>query len=525
MSKVPEPPAGTQHGQATSVDTGSTNRRPHLQPTAVVPPPSPGPPAGNPISPPAADNHSTIGQIAGTEGWRRGAGQRSWADLFSTNRLFTKETELQYELQKEGRVELGEQDVDPIHTAMGACLVGRFVGNFPGWRAINAMVDRWKVKCDIQMHCTMWLVFQFHDVVDCDQILQGGPYMANGSPLYLKPLPSGFLFQQDELQRLPVWMQFLNLPLECWTTRALSKLTSKIGRPLYMDQMTRQRKRISFARVLVETDITKAPPTSIPVTLPSGIEVDLNLHFESNFKFCLSCRRMGHYAPNCEAQTGQQPVNPTPQCPITQPTQSKQKPPPPQQQPGALITTGQTKAQPQFPVPDLCDQSNRSPLCSGGGSPVPRQPDNPQQGLLATPMQERTETADCPALVEPTHGLPAEMAISQASSSTQPAEGLGKEQWIVQTKKKGSKSIKTNPMNYVTALPAMVWTEQPYSVAPCQDSGGGQTSASIMGGHKKTGAPLPRGLGKSQRFREMVTATKGKKKITDTERRMPPQDV
>lgn len=115
------------------------------------------------------------------------------------------------------------------------------------------------------------------------------------------------MFQQEELKRLPVWMQINNMPLECWTTRALSKLTSKVGRPLYMDQMTRQRKRISFARVLVEIDITKAPAMTIPVMLPDGTELDLPLHFESHFKFCLTCRRMGHYISQCEALEGPQP--------------------------------------------------------------------------------------------------------------------------------------------------------------------------------------------------------------------------
>lgn len=59
-------------------------------------------------------------------------------------------------------------------------------------------------------------------------------------------------------------------------------------------------------RVLVKVDITREPPTVIPTTLLGDIEIDLPIHFESKFTFCLTCQCMGHYHPQCDIMVGQQ---------------------------------------------------------------------------------------------------------------------------------------------------------------------------------------------------------------------------
>lgn len=89
-------------------------------------------------------------------------------------------------------------------TAMGDYLIGRFVWRFPGWQAIKTMAKHWNVQYDIQVHKTMWLIFKFQNAEDCDRAMRGGPYVALRCPLYLMPLPIGFFFQREELQRLPI---------------------------------------------------------------------------------------------------------------------------------------------------------------------------------------------------------------------------------------------------------------------------------------------------------------------------------
>lgn len=74
------------------------------------------------------------------------SGKRKWTDLFSSNRLFSHDHALQFISSEEDRVALEEKDVDSIMDTMGNCLVGRFVGRFPEWKAIKAMAKRWNVQ-------------------------------------------------------------------------------------------------------------------------------------------------------------------------------------------------------------------------------------------------------------------------------------------------------------------------------------------------------------------------------------------
>ncbi|KAG6494581.1 hypothetical protein ZIOFF_042341 [Zingiber officinale] len=64
----------------------------------------------------------------------------------------------------------------------------------------------------------------------------------------------------------------------------LSKVASMVGNPLYTDRVTKDKDRISFARVLVEVDVTKPLAKTIPATLPDDRELDLRISFEDALK-------------------------------------------------------------------------------------------------------------------------------------------------------------------------------------------------------------------------------------------------
>lgn len=178
-------------------------------------------------------------------------------------------------------------------------LVGRFIGRFPGWQAVRNMADSWRVPYRIQVHKNQWILFKFDNVQMRDRVLKGGPYAIYGCPLYLKIMPPCFLFKDEEQSKIPIWMQIYGLPLDLWSIKALNKIASYLGKPLYRDQLTKTRGRINYARVLVEVDISKELPSQIPVTLPTGKDVALQLHFECSMCYCSECRHLGQHKESC----------------------------------------------------------------------------------------------------------------------------------------------------------------------------------------------------------------------------------
>jgi hypothetical protein len=69
---------------------------------------------------------------------------------------------------------------------------------------------------------------------------------------------------------VPVWVKFPNLPLKCWSTKCLSKITSMPEKPIQSDKLASTMSRLSYAKVLVELDLLDDLSNSIEIVLPNG---------------------------------------------------------------------------------------------------------------------------------------------------------------------------------------------------------------------------------------------------------------
>lgn len=86
-------------------------------------------------------------------------------------------------------------------------------------------------------------------------------------------------FEKEGLNRLPIWVQLYDVPLQLWTAPGLSYIASSVGRPLYADGMTETGKRISYAKICVEVTVDSPLPHSVEVTLASGRSVTVGIKY------------------------------------------------------------------------------------------------------------------------------------------------------------------------------------------------------------------------------------------------------
>ena len=114
--------------------------------------------------------------------------------------------------------------------------------------------------------------------------------------MVVKAWAPNFHFQKELLRVIPLWVRLPNLPLHCWTEDSLSRVGSTLGVPLFADACTSQQLRISFARLLIEMDITQPLPTEIQVEDASGNNYTQPVVYEWKPPFCASCNKVGH---NC----------------------------------------------------------------------------------------------------------------------------------------------------------------------------------------------------------------------------------
>lgn len=110
---------------------------------------------------------------------------------------------------------------------------------------------------EIFYHNEGYFVIRFALQQDKDRIMGEGPWMIANRPMIIKDWVVDFNFEKEVLKEVPLWIRLPKLLLSCWSADSLSRIGSVVGTPVCADECTTQQTRISYARLLVEVDVTK----------------------------------------------------------------------------------------------------------------------------------------------------------------------------------------------------------------------------------------------------------------------------
>lgn len=211
-------------------------------------------------------------------------------------------------------VSIVDDDIQNLESSWGYSLIGYVAGRFPGKKALRDCCEKWGVRFSYAPHESGWLVFKFDAELDMSKVLSSGPYFIYNRPLLFKVIPKLFDFGNEELFKVPVWIKLRNLPLELWNSKALSKIVSIVGVSIRTDQQTATKGAISYARVLVEIDVSKTCLHEINIKLPGGKSLKQSLEYENIPDFCSLCNLVGHKTTKCRVHSAvPPPLAPAPQ--------------------------------------------------------------------------------------------------------------------------------------------------------------------------------------------------------------------
>ncbi|XP_075077077.1 uncharacterized protein LOC142163832 [Nicotiana tabacum] len=133
-----------------------------------------------------------------------------------------------------------------------------------------------------------------NDCEERDEVLMNDLYTINSKPIILRPWTEGFDFNEEVLKTIPLLVKFPKLPLNYWSNHVLSKIGSGLGKPLYADACTTLADRVSYARVLIEMDITRIIPGSIKLYDPKGKVIEQMIQYDRKPQFHQTCCQIGH---------------------------------------------------------------------------------------------------------------------------------------------------------------------------------------------------------------------------------------
>ncbi|XP_024964880.1 uncharacterized protein LOC112505167 [Cynara cardunculus var. scolymus] len=151
--------------------------------------------------------------------------------------------------------------------------------------------------------------FKFNDVGGCDQVIETGPLMIRGVPLFVHRWDPSKGLKKPKHSSCPLWVKLHNIPLVAFNKEGVSRIASVLGIPKQMDSCTASMcekawGRRGFAKVLVEVwavgDLKRKIDVEIPNINggePDSVQIQVEYLWEPIQ--CTHCQIFGHKLSSC----------------------------------------------------------------------------------------------------------------------------------------------------------------------------------------------------------------------------------
>ncbi|XP_010679661.1 uncharacterized protein LOC104894967 [Beta vulgaris subsp. vulgaris] len=136
-----------------------------------------------------------------------------------------------------------------------------------------------------------------------DAILNGGFQFFDKKPMVVKAWHQDMNFQKETVKSIPTWIQLPRLDLKYKGESCLFKLVAGVGKPIKLDQATKAKDRLNFARILVEVDIDQQFPNSIMFENEKGEQMCQAIGYKWKPIIYGTCHGLGHETAQCYHET------------------------------------------------------------------------------------------------------------------------------------------------------------------------------------------------------------------------------
>ncbi|XP_077246059.1 uncharacterized protein LOC143885903 [Tasmannia lanceolata] len=143
-----------------------------------------------------------------------------------------------------------------------------------------------------------FFLIRFSNVEYCTTALESQVHNVGGRPLILQKWAPCCSLEKRKLSSIPLWIKLPGLHLKFWSKTGLSKITSSIEKPLYMDSQIASGTRLGFARVCIEVEADKILPDSIQIHTPQD-SYPQSIEYDWKPTVCHSCKDFSHSSDRC----------------------------------------------------------------------------------------------------------------------------------------------------------------------------------------------------------------------------------
>ncbi|KAF5191088.1 Zinc knuckle (CCHC-type) family protein [Thalictrum thalictroides] len=100
------------------------------------------------------------------------------------------------------------------------------------------------------------------------------------------------------ISSVPIWIKLEGVPKRLWSKDGLGFLASLIGWPVCLDEATKKKTKLKFARVCVEVDIDCSFPKTIKARIKEEI-IEVKVEYSWIPNKCTKCASFGHLTNRC----------------------------------------------------------------------------------------------------------------------------------------------------------------------------------------------------------------------------------
>ncbi|PWA66526.1 RNA-directed DNA polymerase, eukaryota, Reverse transcriptase zinc-binding domain protein [Artemisia annua] len=164
-------------------------------------------------------------------------------------------------------------------------------------------------------------VFKLSNEQGLKTVIENGVWIVNNKAMMVQKWDTSVDLNKIEPDVLPLWVKFVNLPLEAWTTKGLSAIASRLGKPIMMDTMTTKMcsqgvGRLGYARVLIEVDAKKGIPDHVDIMYCDKMGKQtaikqVKVEYDWKPPVCDVCKVFGHANDKCKLNSKEKEVQQT----------------------------------------------------------------------------------------------------------------------------------------------------------------------------------------------------------------------
>ncbi|KAJ9546056.1 hypothetical protein OSB04_025763 [Centaurea solstitialis] len=185
-------------------------------------------------------------------------------------------------------------------------LAGYFIGKRPAFPFVQYHARRmWKQfgLSEVILNDQAYFFFKFNSEQGLNFVLENGPWLFNGMPIFIQQWQPGLCFDKPEPKKVPLWVNIFGLPLDVWDFEIISYIASVVGEPISVDRYTEEMcetkaGRANFARVLVNASADYELPTEIDAIILGKLR-KFRTEFLWKPKRCSFCKVFGHDLTSC----------------------------------------------------------------------------------------------------------------------------------------------------------------------------------------------------------------------------------